>query len=130
LCRPAGALGTLTVDDFISIFKKPLVQPILLSPPRLRKTRAARDKEIEDEDLVPKRSARLVAKSRYREAKPEAQARKVMMKKLGFEVETELPDEASFDEFQTAFRLPLTPSKRKAMQVLFPGRKQRALGAD
>jgi hypothetical protein len=40
----------------------------------LRKTRAARDREIEDEDLhlVPKRSARLTAKSRYKEAKPEA----------------------------------------------------------
>jgi DNA-dependent RNA polymerase auxiliary subunit epsilon len=85
----------------------------------LRKTRAARDKEIEDEDLVPKRSARLAAKSRYMEAKPKTQARKVMMKNLGFEVETELPDETSFDEFQTAFRLPLTPSKREAMQVLF-----------
>ena len=47
-----------------------------------------------------------------------------MMKKLGFEVETELPDEAS-----SAFQLPLSSSKRQAMKVLFPGRKQRALGA-
>lgn len=52
-----------------------------------------------------------------------------MMKKLGFEVETELPDEASFDEFQTAFQLPLSSSKRQTMKVLFPGRKQRTLGA-
>jgi hypothetical protein len=52
-----------------------------------------------------------------------------MMKKLGFEIEMVIHDEVSFDEFQTAFQLPLSPSKHKAMEVLFPGRKQRALGA-
>jgi hypothetical protein len=31
------------------------------------------------------------------EQKPKAQARKVMMKCLGLEVETELPDKASFE---------------------------------
>jgi hypothetical protein len=49
-----------------------------------------------------------------------------MMKRLGVEVEMQLPDEASFDEFQMVFALPLTPSTREAMQVLFLGRKQRA----
>jgi hypothetical protein len=49
-----------------------------------------------------------------------------MMKKLGVEVETQLPDEASFDEFQTAFALPLSASTREAMNVLlFPGKKLR-----
>jgi hypothetical protein len=52
-----------------------------------------------------------------------------MMKKLGFEIEMVIPNEASFDKFQTAFQLPLSSSKRKAMEVLFPGRKQRTLGA-
>lgn len=66
----------------------------------------------------------LIAKSKFRADKPEAQVRKVMMKKLGFEVETEILDEASFDEFQTAFKPPLTPSTWKAMQVLFLGQKQ------
>jgi len=47
-----------------------------------------------------------------------------MMKRLGVEVETQLPDEASFQEFQTAFKLPLSSSTREAMHVLFPGRKQ------
>ena len=103
--------------------------PVLSSPPRLRLTRAARARagELDDSELVPKRSARLAAKSRHREQKPEAQARKVMMKRLWLEeVETELPDEASFEEFQTAFVLPLSMSTREAMQVLFPGRNQRA----
>lgn len=51
-----------------------------------------------------------------------------MMKRLGLEIETEIPDEASFDEFHKAFKQPVSPSTREAMQVLFPGWKQRALG--
>ena len=47
------------------------------------------------------------------------------MKRLGVEVETQLPDEASFQEFQEAFTLLLTPSTREAMEVLFPCRKPR-----
>lgn len=104
-----------------------LAQPIL-STPRLRQTKPIQHLEEED-DLIPKRSACLAVKSRFRADKPEAQARKVMMKKLGLEVETEVPDEASFDEFHTAFRQPLSPSTRDAMNVLFPGRKQHALRA-
>lgn len=76
-----------------------------------------------------KRSARLAAKSKHREPIPEAQARKVMMKKLGLETETQLQDEASFDEFQSEFKLPLPSSTRESMQVLFPGRKQHAMRA-
>jgi hypothetical protein len=64
----------------------------------------------------------LAAKSKHREPKPEAQARKVMMKRLDVEVETQLPDEVSFDEFQTAFAQPLAPSTREAMRVLFPSK--------
>ena len=48
------------------------------------------------------------------------------MKRLGLEVKTELPDEASFEEFQAAFTIPLSTSMREVMQVLFPGRNQRA----
>jgi hypothetical protein len=74
--------------------------------------------------LVPKRSATLAAKSR--EQRPVAQARKVMMKRLELEnVPIELPDEASFEEFQTAFAPPLSTSTREAMLALFPGRNQR-----
>jgi hypothetical protein len=49
-------------------------------------------------DLIPKCSARLAAKSRHREPRPKAQACKVMMKRLGVKVVTELSDMASFDE--------------------------------
>jgi hypothetical protein len=127
--RATNVTAATSIDDFIAAFKKPLTTPILSSPPRLRLTRAARARagELDDSELVPKRSARLAAKSRHREQKPEAQARKVMMKRLGLEeVPTELPDEASFEEFQTVFALPLSASTREAMQVLFPCGKQRA----
>jgi len=50
-----------------------------------------------------------------------------MMKRLGVEIETQLPDEASFDEFQTAFASPLSSSTREAMQVLFPGQEAACL---
>jgi hypothetical protein len=117
----SGANGSMSsVQSFIDAFKRPLEQPLIASPPRLRITKDPRF--VDDNDFVPKRSARLAAKSKYREPKPDAQARKVLMKKLGLEVETEKPDEASFKEFQQAFAPPLSPSTREAMQVLFPGR--------
>jgi hypothetical protein len=78
-------------------FKKALEQPILPSTPNLRLTAIPHGSV--DVDWVPKRSARLAAKSKFREARPEAQARKVLMKKLGVQLDTEQPDEASFDEF-------------------------------
>ena len=111
------ATTVTSTEDFIAAFKKPLTMPVLSSPPRLRLTWAARARagELDDSELVPKRSARLAANSWHREQKPEPQVRKVMMKRLGLEVETELPDEASFEEFQTAFTLPLSMSTWEAM---------------
>jgi len=99
--RAPNMTAATSTQHFIAAFKKPLTMPVLSSPPRLRLTRAARARagELDDSELVPKRSARLAAMSRHREQKPEAQARKVMMKHLGLEVEIELPDEASFEEF-------------------------------
>jgi hypothetical protein len=98
------ALPTRTTTSLrwpVLAFRTPLPAPVILSPPRLRVTRAAsaQTRELEDSELVPKPSARHAAKSKHRELKPEAQARKVMMKCMGVEVETRLPDEASFDEF-------------------------------
>ena len=81
-------------------------------------TRQSRTRD--DSEVVPKRSARLAAKSGYREPKPEAQARRVMMRRLGYDTHTNKPDEASFDEFQELFMLPLSSSKREAMDLLFP----------
>ena len=115
----------INVDTFIDSFRKPLEQPILLSPPRLRTTTLARSRNRTDEELIPKRSARLAAKYRHKEPRLEDQARKIMMRKFDIDVVTEHPDTATFEEFQVAFKLPLSPSKREAMGVLLSGRKQR-----
>lgn len=106
------------VDDFVARFKVPLPSAIL-STPQLRKTRGPRCRDTADEALVPKGSARLAAKSGNREPKPEAQARKILMMKLGMDVETHEPDTASFDEFHTAFALPLPEKTREAMQTYY-----------
>jgi hypothetical protein len=115
--------ASLPPDQFIQSFKKPLQTPVIQSTPRLRTTR-----HKQTDGAFPKRSARLAAKSGHREPKPEAQARKIMMKKLGVHVQTEAPDEASFDEFQTAFIEPVQQTTREAMDALFQVRKQRTLG--
>ena len=57
-------------------------------------------------DWIPKQNARLAAKSKFRASKPEAQARHVMLKKLGLVVQNEVPYEASFDEFQCYSEVP------------------------
>ena len=86
----------------------------------------------DDGDIVPKRSARFAAKNKLRAPKPEAQARKVLMKELGLLVETAKPDKASFEELQRTFKEPPWPRplviKREVMQVLFPGRCRRHHG--
>jgi hypothetical protein len=56
---------------FVDTFKKGLDQP-LLSTPILRATR--RNRSVVDDDFVPKRSTRLIAKSGFRELRPEAEA--------------------------------------------------------
>jgi len=63
---PGGASSTMPIDTFINAFKKPLQQPILSSPPRLRITKILGEGDDDDEGFVPKRSARLVAKSKFR----------------------------------------------------------------
>ena len=63
---PSGSSGDVTVSivqSFIEAFKRPLQQPLIASPPRLRITK---DPNVaDDDDIVPKRSARLAAKSKF-----------------------------------------------------------------
>jgi hypothetical protein len=116
-----------------SLSSKPssgLQQPLITSPPRLRITEDP--KVAGDSDFVPKRSARLAAKSKFRAAKPDAQARKVLMKKLGLKVETEKPDETSFEEFQQVVATTPLHVTREATEALFPfrGRIRGLVSAD
>jgi hypothetical protein len=128
----AQAAGiTTTIDEFIASFAKPLETPIIISPPRLRQTRAQRQRD--DSELVPKRSARLAAKSRHRATNPEVQARRIMLRRIGAEEEgigaeegVNTPDTASYDDYMTTFAPPLPSPTREAMQVLYPGRRRRA----
>lgn len=50
------------------------------------------------------------------------------MKKLDLDVPAEHPDEASFDEFNMAFRSPLDSATKRAMGMLLHGRPEQ-LGA-
>jgi hypothetical protein len=113
-----------SIDFFINAMSVPLVTPVISASPRLRITRRGPDERL-DAELIPKRSARLAAKSKFRASKPDAEARKILMKKLGEDVPTEEPDLAVFEEFQVAFKLPLDPSSREGMRELFPGRRGR-----
>jgi len=45
------------------------------------------------------------------------------MKKLGLEVETNKPDEASFEEFQEVVATTPLHVRHEAMEALFPGRR-------
>ena len=100
LCVVVGRrtrIGRLQIP--LGMAQLPLEQPLMVSPPRLRITKDP--KAADDGDFVPKRSAHLAAKSKFRATKSDAQARMVLLKKLGLEeVETEKPDEAFFEEFQ------------------------------
>jgi hypothetical protein len=105
------------VQSVIKAFKRPLQQSLITSPPRLRITKDP--KVADDSDFVPKCSVRLAAKSKFRAVKPDAQARKVLMKKVGLEVETEKPHEASFEEFQQVVATTPLHITREAMEALF-----------
>jgi hypothetical protein len=45
-----------------------------------------------------------------------------MMNRLGYPGHTEVPDQATLEEFQQVFALSLSPSIKEAMRELFPGR--------
>jgi hypothetical protein len=120
LCSSEPAEGPETSIVFIEAFKRPLQEPLIASPPRLRITKDAKD--AVDSDFLPKRNARrLAAKSKFRAAKPDVQARKVLMKKLGLDIETNKP-EASFEKFQEVVATTPLHVRREAIEALFPGR--------
>jgi hypothetical protein len=62
-----SARRPLPAEDFIARFKKPLTQPVLTSTPRLCKSKNLAD---DDDEWIPRRSARLAAKSQFRADKP------------------------------------------------------------
>jgi hypothetical protein len=104
-----------SVEDFIAGLKLPLIQ----SPSRLRVSR------MRVENLVPRCSNRLAAKSVYRDPNPEKQAKRVLLSKWQPSASAPrsaptTPNATIATRFHEMFREPLSSSKREAMQELFP----------
>jgi hypothetical protein len=72
------------------------------------------------ENLVLRRSDRLAAKSVYRDLNSEKQAKRVMLRKWQPSVSPMTPDATIATWFHETFQEPLSSSKSKAMQELFP----------
>jgi hypothetical protein len=77
------------------------------------------------DNLVPRHSDRLAAKSVYRDPNPEKQAKRVMLSKWqpsASDPRSALvtPDATIATRFHETFKEPLSSSKRAAMQELFP----------
>jgi hypothetical protein len=123
-----GTGSTLSVEDFNAGLKLPLEVSLIRSPPCLRVSR------VRVQDLVPRRSDRLAAKSAFRDPNPEKQAKRVLVGKWQPSVsaplsETATPEATIAVRFHETFRKPLSSSKREAVQELFPmagARRRRA----
>ena len=77
------------------------------------------------ENLVPRHSDRLAAKSVYRDPNPEKQAKQVMLNKWQPSSSAPrsspmTPDASIATHFHETFQEPLSSSKRAAMRELFP----------
>jgi hypothetical protein len=108
-----------SVEDFIASLKLPLETPLIQSPPRLHVSR------IPDENWVPRRSERLAAMSGFRDPNPEKQAKRVLLGKWqpsasALRSAPATPDATIAARFCETFRVPLSSSKREALQELYP----------
>lgn len=102
--------------------KIPIMPPLIQSPPRLRVS------HLHEENLVPRQSDRLAAKSVYQDPKPENQAKRVMLKRwrpasaAASRSSPLTPDASIAACFHETFAEPLSSSKRAAMCEHFPKR--------
>lgn len=117
----AADVGTLFIDSV----RLPLQECLLQAPP------CPRGQRREPENLIPRRSDRLAAKSAFREPNLEKQAKRVLVNKWEGRPDdaiTNTPDDAIADKFHTVFGGPVSPRKRQAMRVLFHGTRQFVAG--
>lgn len=116
----AGSPTPPFVTEFIAGLKAPILQPQIQSPPRVRVSRPR------EENLVPRRSGRLAAKSVYRDPKPEHQAKRVMLRRWrpasasASRSSPPTPDNSIATRFCGTFVELITSSKQAAMRELFP----------
>lgn len=109
------------ISAFVDSISVELSPPLLVATPVQRVTKALRAAKP-DACFVPKRSARLAAKSGHRASKPEEQVRRVLLAKFGEHVEVNEPDHVTFEEFHQLFRSPLPAGQEEAVRELIPGR--------
>ena len=120
-----------SLSSFIDDFRMPLSPPLLLESPIRRVSRAASPRRTSAAP-VPRRSSRLAQSAHLREPKPEAQARKVLLKKWrpvrSPTAPPQAPNSNINDKFRRVFREPLSASKSEAMRELFPAAGRRVAG--
>jgi hypothetical protein len=76
-----------SVHDFVLVHATLGEQPVITSPPRLHVS------QQDDSPIIPRRSGRLAAKSKFQSSKPDVKAHDVLMtKKCGVLVETRMAD--------------------------------------
>jgi hypothetical protein len=108
-----------SVEDFIAGLKLPLEKSLIQSPLRFRVSC------VQVENVVPRRSDRLAAKSIYRDPNTEKQAKRIMLSKWQPSASAPrstpvTPDATIATRFHETFQEPLSSSKRAAMRELFP----------
>ena len=109
----------VSVQDFIAGLRVPLEKPLIQPPPRLRVSR------VREENLVPRSSDRLTAKSVFRDPKPENKAKRVMLSKWrptssAPRSSPATPDTSIAARLHDTFQETLSSSKQAAMRELFP----------
>ncbi|WVZ95165.1 hypothetical protein U9M48_040963 [Paspalum notatum var. saurae] len=116
--RPAGESVALVasfpsraMEEFVALVRAPLAPALVPGPPQLRVARS---------DTPGRRSARLAAKSEFRAANAELQARKILLTKLGEDTSHILTAGAALAACQAKFGGQLFADKRAAIRELFP----------
>lgn len=111
---PAGNGPLQVTSSFADSLRLPLDAPILQTPPPTA--------SFHNDDWVPRRSIRLAGKAPFRDPDPERQAKRVLISKWSSTAPAPRTDASVDAKFREAFALPLSPSKRSAMNHFYPAR--------
>jgi len=109
--EPTSPSGLITL--FVNRITAPIPPPIIKTP-RLR----APWRRVQPELL--RRSSRLAAKSQGRLHKPDLQAKRVLLRKMGIQTEAEMTDLGSFWQLRSILDGPITEETQEAFDALFP----------
>jgi hypothetical protein len=111
---PAVAAAALSIEESLEErLCLPLQTPLILGPPRLRRSRTPAPV------ASLRRSERIAAQPR--EADTTKQAQRVLMNKLGLEAPSPNVGSDTVRKYKAAFREPLSDSTHNALQLLLGG---------